>query len=189
VGEGPSSSALPTASASPSPTPEATGSAVASPSRSSEAFPDGQRCTNDTDGYTVGYPSDWYANEEVPPSEGLDGIPACRYFASAPFEVRPNAGLPPTVAIDFQRVADEPPIGGTEISSEQVTVDGRDATVREHETTGDGFTPPGTMVYEYLIPIDGGEFLVVSTDSSRDGDYPEHREVLDLMMETLSLGS
>ena len=102
---------------------------------------------------------------------------------------RCNAGLPPSVAIDFQRVADEPPSGGTEISSEQMSVDGRDATVREFETTGDGFTPPGTRVYQYLISLDGGDVLVVSTDSQRDGDYAEHREVLDLMMETLSLGS
>jgi hypothetical protein len=31
--------------------------------------------------------------------------------------------------------------------------------------------------------------LVVSTDSSRDGDYDEHKGVLDLMVRTLSLGS
>lgn len=189
VGDEPPASALPTASAVPSATPEATASAAATPSPSPEIFPDGQRCTNDTDGYLVEYPSDWYANEEIPPSEGLDGIPACRYFAPEPFEVLPNAGLPSSVAIDFQRVADEPPMGGTEISSEQLTVDGRDATVREFETTGDGFTPPGEMVYQYLISLDGGDMLVVSTDSQRDGDYSEHREVLDLMMETLSLGS
>ena len=130
-----------------------------------------------------------YANEEIPPSEGLDGIAACRFFASAPFEVQPNAGLPPSVAIGFQRVADEPPAGGTLIRTETMTVDGRQATVREFEAESGGFLPPGTLIYEYLVPLDGGDVLVVSTDSSRDGDYEQHREVLDLMMRTLSLGS
>jgi hypothetical protein len=179
----PTGSTPPVSSATPQSTPPAT------PSPSPGAFPGGQRCANESDGYTVEYPADWYANEEIPPSDELDGIAACRFFASAPFVVQPNAGLPASVAIGFQRVADEPPVAGVMIRSETVTVAGHSATVREYEAEPGGFTAPGTVVYEYLVPLDGGEVLVIGTDSSREGDYDEHRDVLDRMMETLSLDS
>jgi hypothetical protein len=42
-----------------------------------------------------------------------------------------------------------------------------------------------TRVYEYLVVLDDGHVLRATTDSSREGDYAEHREVLDTMMETL----
>jgi hypothetical protein len=169
--------------ASPSPalpttTPPASGTPGASPG--------GQRCTNETDGYTVEYPDGWYANEEIPAAEGLDGIAACRFFGPAPFELQPNAGVPPGAAIGFQRVEQEPPVGGSLISSDTVSVAGTEATVREFEVEAGGFVPPGTLYYEYVIPLDAGYF-VVSTDSSRDGNYDENRRVLDLMMESLSL--
>ncbi|HYI65721.1 MAG TPA: hypothetical protein VEW95_02230 [Candidatus Limnocylindrales bacterium] len=183
----PSATSSPPASSSPA-TPSA--SASVTPSASLDVFPGGNSCQNDADGYAVDYPSDWYANAEVPPSDGLDGIPACRYFAPNEFEVQPNAGLPPTVAISFQRAAEETPVDGTLVSSEQATVGGRLATVRESETGEGGFgVPPGTMIYEYLIALEDGDVLIVSTDSSRDGDYAEHRRAIDLMMQTVEFSS
>ncbi|MGH2380109.1 MAG: hypothetical protein ACRDG7_02685 [Candidatus Limnocylindria bacterium] len=55
------------------------------------------------------------------------------------------------------------------------------------ETTEAFFLPAGTRVYEYLVPLDDGDLLLVGTDSARDGDYDEHRRVLDLIMRTLEL--
>lgn len=183
-GEPSASEVAPSGTSSPSASPSAT------PSPSLEVSPSGNRCQNDTDGYAVEYPSDWYANDEIPASEGFDRVPACRYFAPNEFEVQPNAGLPPTVAISFQRAAEETPVDGTLVSSEQTTVGGRQATVRESETREGGFgMPAGTLVYQYFIELDGGDVLIVATDSSRDGDYAEHRQILDLMMETLEFPS
>lgn len=74
---------------------------------------------------------------------------------------------------------------GTLLSSRTTTVDGCAATAREYETGEGAFMPPGTLVYEYLIALDGGGFLLAGTDSTRDGDYAEHKRVLELMLQTL----
>jgi hypothetical protein len=67
-------------------------------------------------------------------------------------------------------------------------VAGRPATVREVAAVGDGpFLAEGDRIYEYLVELEGGEVLIVSTDSTRTGDYASHRDVLDTMMETLEL--
>ncbi len=44
--------------------------------------------------------------------------------------------------------------------------------------------PAGTLVYEYLVPLEGGAVLRVTTDSI-EGDHAEERRVLDLMMKTI----
>jgi hypothetical protein len=182
IGDQPS----PTAMATPSSAP-ASPTATASPSE--EASPVTNLCRNATDGYVVDYPADWYANEAIPATDELDAVAACRYFASRPFEIRPNAGVPPSVAIGFQLAPEATPVDGSLISRERTVVAGRPATVREFETEDGTFMPPGTRVYEYLIELPSGEVLIVSTDSSREGDYAEHRQVLDLMMRTLELTS
>jgi hypothetical protein len=176
--------AAPTATPGPSLTPTPS-EAPPTPSASSSAARDFYRCENDTDGYALDVPSDWYANARVEGGEGLDDVAACRFFGPTEFEIAPNAGIPPAVAISIQIVADAPPAAGEVVESRDVLVDGRDATVRLVETTSDGFTPAGTLVYEYLVTMDDGRVLLVGTDSSRDGDFEEHREVLDAMMETL----
>lgn len=182
-GIGPSGSG-PSTTATPSPTESTTVQPTPSPSSSAAAF---YPCPNSVEGYVVDVPQDWFANPEVAAPEGGDDIPACRYFAPAEFEVRPNAGLPPTVAIGFQPVDSIAPAGGTELSRRETTVAGRDALVREVETADGGFMPAGTLVYEYYISLDDGTYLWVSTDSTRDGDYAEHRAVMDQMMATLEI--
>lgn len=181
-GIGPSGSGSVTAT--PSATESTSVQPTPSPSSSAAAF---YPCENSVEGYVVDVPQDWFANPEVTAPEGGDDVPACRYFAPAEFEVRPNAGLPPTVAIGFQPVDSIAPAGGTELSRRDTTVAGRDALVREVETAGGGFMPAGTLVYEYYISLDDGTYLWVSTDSSRDGDYAEHRAVMDQMMTTLEI--
>lgn len=160
-----------------------------SPSGTAAAPPAGMTpCANPTDGYAVSYPADWYANPAIAAPEGLDPVAACRFFAEEPFEIRPNAGVPASVAITFQVVPDVRPAAGTLVAGEeQTTVGGHAALVREVETGAGAFMPAGTLIYEYFVALDEG-FLLVSTDSSRDGDYAEHTRMIDRMMETLQLG-
>jgi hypothetical protein len=180
-GSNPSPTATPASTSSTSPTaPQPAPSASAS----AQAY---YRCENSAEGYAVDVPEDWFANPEVTAREGGDDIPACRYFAPNEFEVRPNSGLPSTVAIGFQLVDAIAPAGGTELSSSEATVDGHDALVREVEITEGGFLPAGTLVYEYYVTLDDGRNLWISTDSSRNGSYDDHREVMDQMMETLEI--
>ena len=173
-------------SPSPSPSPTPTRSETPpSPSETPTGVRDVYRCENATDGYALDVPSDWYANPRVEAGEGLDDVAACRFFGPTEFEIAPNAGLPAGVAISVQVVPEAPPPSGEVVESGEMVVDGRDATVRLLETTSEGLTPAGTLVYEYLVVMDDGRVLLVGTDSSRDGDFEEHRDVLDAMMESL----
>lgn len=180
------SSAQPSASTEPSAT-----LTPASPSSSAAASSDAQRCDNTELGFAVSYPEDWFTNEAVTPDDpGLDPIETCRYFGEEPIEVAPNAGLPLTVAISFSRQAHAPPPtdGAIMLSTGQVTVAGRPATVRELEGTADSsFFGAGGLAYEYLVELPDGQILQVSTTTDADGDYEEHKDVLDEMMETLEL--
>jgi hypothetical protein len=179
----------PTVAPTESPTAQPSRSSTPSPSEAASVFPNGSRCENVALGYAVSYPAEWHANEEVrPDDQALDPIPACQYFGEEPMELMPNAGLPPSVAISFDLEAAATPPGGEVIRSEQVTVAGRPAELREVEGTGDGaFIGEGDRVYEYLVELPSSEVLIVSTDSTRTGDYEAHRDVLDLMMQTLVL--
>lgn len=160
------------------------GSVAASPSVA--VVPGMTVCANATDGYTVQYPNEWHANPAVPAPSGLDPVAPCRFFAEDPFEVQPNAGLPSSVAISIQLVPKVRPEGGV-VRGEPIstTVDAHPALAREVEIGAGVFLPAGTLVYEWFIERTDGQFLLVSTDSSRDGDYAAHKAVIDDMMETL----
>jgi hypothetical protein len=176
----------PSATATPSSNESTSAQPTPSPSASVVGF---YRCANSVEGYAVDVPHDWFANPEVTAPEGGDDIPACRYFAPDEFDVRPNSGLPPTVAIDFQLVEAIGRADGTQLSSSETTVDGHNALVRESEITEGGgpFLPDGTLVYEVYISLDDGRYLRFSTDSSRNGDYEDHKAVMDQMMATLEI--
>ena len=177
--------------------PSASASAVPStapttaPSETPEPSAASPKCENATLGYAVSTPAGWFGNEAVTPADpALDPIPACQYFGEQPFEVSPNAGLPSTVAISFSRQADAPPPsdGAIVLSAEEATVAGRPATVRETEGTGDdSFFGAGDRAYEYLVSLPNGDVLWVLTTADADGDYEEHKRVLDQMMESLEL--
>ena len=186
----PPPSVTPTPFSEPAFTPTPTPSQTPSPSPSTAAFPGGGDCENESLGYTVGYPADWSANEAVEAQDELDRIEACQYFGEEPMEIGPNAGLPPTVAISFSRVAEAPPpsTGATVLSEQSVTVDGQPATARETEPETDaGFSQAGDRSYSYVIELPAGDYLQVITSSMANGDYEAHTEVLDQMMETLQL--
>jgi hypothetical protein len=150
-------------------------------------FEDGLRCTNVEDGYSVSYPGDWHANEEVQSSEGLDGVSACLMFGPEPLQVLPHAGPPPGAVIIIQPVSQAPAVIGEVTLEERTKVDGRDATVREFHAA-EPHMAAGALVYQYLVELDDGWLLLVATDSTRDGDYVGHRDILDRMMQTLEFG-
>jgi hypothetical protein len=185
-----------TATATPEPTeigtPEPTGTATPSPT-SEAAFEDPQTCTNDSIGYTVDYPGDWWANELIDPGEddpGFTPIIACTYFASEPVELQPNAGLPSGIAIQFAEADDAFQTDGERLAEDAVTVDDRDGIrFEDRPRPSAGFVPEGSLVYGYAIEIGDGRYLVATTDNilQEDGPYEESKGVLDAMMETLEI--
>jgi hypothetical protein len=179
---GPGSGSSPTAT----PVPTESASALPTPTRSASVA-DFYRCENSVEGYAVQVPQDWFANPEIIAPEGGDDVPACRFFAPAEFEVRPNSGVPPSVAISFQLVDALAPGDGTELSRTETMFDGHDALLREAEVTQEPFLPAGTLVYEVWVSLDDGRYLFISTDSARDGDYEDHKRVMDQMMATLEI--
>jgi hypothetical protein len=193
VGSDPSATAVQpfsSGAASPALTPSPT----TEPSPSADLFPNGNQCTNDEFGFTVSYPGDWWANEEVVPEDpALSPIPACTYFGEQPVELRPNAGVSDEVAI-IVGLADEP-LGDYQppyevVESREATVDGRRATVEEGVWTEDTvFFAADDRSYGYSIHLPSGETLRVSTSSTATlGAYEDHKQILDRMMETLEFG-
>lgn len=192
----------PTGSA-PSPSPGPSGSKSMSPATNTPAptiapSPSGapasgtNRCENPELGYAVNYPSDWFANEAVERDEERDPVAACQHFSDEPIEMPLNTAWPPTVAmISFSLHAEELPPIGTTLSTEQVTVAGRPATVTESEGPYEGiFFTEGDFSYGYEIMLPDGRFLVALTFYAKEGDYEDydaHKQVLDQMMETLVL--
>ncbi len=167
-----------------------------SPSTSATPSPAGQTCTNEELGFTVAFPADWWANEEISSDDPvMTPIAACTYFSEEPVEIQQNSQVPPTVAISAGLV--DRPIGEAEpeyrvISSETATVAGRPATVEEVEWTADTvFIPAGTRRYAYEIQLVSGEVLSFTTSAAAPiGDaYAEHKRVLDAMMDSLELSA
>lgn len=136
-GAGPSSTTVPTTTAPPPPPEAASGS-----------------CTGQAGGttYEVTLPDGWYANE------AWEDVPACRYFAPEPVELRrgeteadpdgvhsnaavqlalPYEGSPPPGSFDERVSSDEQAAGVTD--TRRTTVDGRPASrIERSSTPGDG---------------------------------------------------
>lgn len=182
---------------SPSATPPAEPTLVptSEPSGSAEPLPEGSECTNQEFGFTVRYPAEWWANDEIAaPDPVVAPIPACTYFAEEPVDLQPATDVPPAVSIIVD-VEEGPPPGAPVdyevISSEQTRVDGLDATIQEIEWPTDTiFIPAGTRSYGYHVEMPNGETIVIATSSTATlGDYADHKRVLDEMMETFEAGS
>ena len=141
----------------------------------------GQDCTNPDDGYSVAFPTDWYANERVEGGES-DDVAACRFFSPEEFVVAPaSQATNIAVAIGVQQ-------DGPQASGEQTTVGGRPATRIESVAAEGGFEPAGTQTYSYWIELSDGTWLVASTSDGPNwvGDYEENKAILDAMMESLT---
>ena len=64
------------------------------------------------------------------------------------------------------------------------------AVVTELEQTSDAgapFSAAGDRSYGYEVELPDGSVLTVSTGTRADGDYAEHKDVLDQMMATVEL--
>ena len=184
-------SPTPSATATSTPTEEAT--ATASPTPTATASPqrvlgDAQECENEELGYRVEYPEDWWANEDIAGgSPGVADIEECTYFAREEVAIEPATQIPAEVAIWFSsQRSDTPESQGEVISREETTVDAHDAVVVEYEPPVGGFSPEGTVIYQYLIDTDEGRLAVI-TDAFGHPDYEQNKEILDAMVETLEL--
>jgi hypothetical protein len=162
------------------------------PSPTDEVLPGSQRCVNESIGFAVRYPADWWANEVVDADAELDAIPACLYFAEDPVELTQNAGLPAGIAIvaDIdERPAGVPEEGVEVVETHDATVAGQPATVEEVEWTEDTvFQRSGDRAYRYRIPLADGETLLFATVAQQPSEqYEARKAVLDGMMETMEL--
>lgn len=142
----------------------------------------GRTCEDPDGRYTVDYPDDWHANEP------------CGAFADEPVEGWDDAIGGPfglgEIDILVEQVAFEdaidPGVDVEELEAERTTVDGRDAYRAHLESTGDGALPEGLETYVYYVDL-GDHTLIARTVDAGDGTFEQRREVLDRMMETISL--
>ena len=202
AGTGSPTSSTPTATPSESagqaatPSPATSRAASASPTSTPDedsGFEDAAECENTEHGYEVEYPADWWANERIEPGEdspGFTPILACTYFAAEPVELEPNTGLPSGIAIQIEVADEEPVLSGEILDEEAVEIDGRDAVRRTVQPTpSPGFIPEGSLIYRYVVELEGGGYLVATTDNilQDDAAHEASRPVLDTMMETIEI--
>lgn len=182
----------PSASSVPSTTPEATAEPTESQTQEpigASVFDDPDSCQDDSVGYRVAFPDNWWWNQ---PFESEIGPHAnCRYFAPDFFDaatVSREQPIPEGVAIFVSIIGPDGALGqvGDVVTSEELTVAGRPATREEQEYAPGGFLAPGERVYRYDIELPEDRRLIFST-SNQVGAYDENREVLDGMMESLEL--
>jgi hypothetical protein len=144
-----------------------------------------QRCTNDPQGFTVSYPAGWHTNSgEV--------IPACSAFDPEPVQVPAQSEMPFDIAIvigmqhvPFVRVGGDPQFERV-LSSERLTVAGRQALRAEVEATGEGLADRGMRTLRYTIDLGGGRSLIASTNRT-DASYERDKEILARMLETIEI--
>lgn len=184
-----------TAPASPEATPSATASATTAPATDADSSPsddnaDGTLAMSDctADRYAVPAPPDWDVND---PDGPLD---ACRIFHPEDVEVPDEAqgiDLHWAAAIRIDAVAFEDlvdaDVQGEVLVEERTTVDGRDALVRETRSDGSGMVPQGETTYLHAVDLGDGETLVATTFTVGETDYERDKDVLDRMMDGLTL--
>lgn len=135
-------------------------------------------CENAEGGYALSRPADWH--EAAPPA------PPCSAFDPQP-EVAGSAsrdGSQVAVVIEqrdvpFDRAVAEPPEGEDVVSTDQVTIDGRDAVRRETEAGEGSGLPAGTRLTRWTVDLRSGRTLVARTTDLGGADYRARQEVLD----------
>lgn len=134
------------------------------------------------DRYTVGYPADWNTNE---PDDLTD---ECRIFHPGEIETADqprgrDLHWAVSIYIDAVEYEDVRDADGPddEIDRRELTVDGRDAFVRETRSSGEALMPEGERRYAYTIDLEG-EILVAVTYSIGDSDYERDKAILDRMV-------
>jgi hypothetical protein len=141
------------------------------------------RCTS-PEGYRVEHPADWSVNRG-------DVLPPCSWFSAEPFTV-PEASDVRLAEITFtvRPAAEVPAAWPDETARSTVQVGGRPA-LRVEQVTGPGLYPVGTPITTYVVglgpPGGGGEVLVADTVGLPGLDHDRNVEILDEMMDTLTL--
>ncbi len=175
------------------PSPSLTSPPEVSPAPSHSGAPAANECTNEEFGFTVSYPAEWWANPEIPADDpALNTIMACTYFAEEPVDIPHNAGLPAAVSISvasFVGPPEDAPITYGVVGTEETRVGGLDATIEEIEYAGaTPLIPAGTRSYGYHVELPSGETIIFNTSSTAtQGDYDDHKRVLDEMMRSFEL--
>lgn len=144
-----------------------------------------QRCTNVRHGFSVSYPTGWSTN---------DGsvLPACSVFDPAPVQLPPQSEIPfeLAVVIGVENAAFDPVVRSSQwervISSERLTIEGRDAVRVESEATGEGLAERGMRSVRYVLDLGNGKTLVATTNATSDA-YAHNQDVLARMVATISV--
>lgn len=156
------------------------------------ALPEGwTRCENLVEGYSIGYPSDWYTDSLGPETE-------CVWFDPQPFQLEEDTEGPVAAlnaraeAVSFDDVGATIPSEARLVTEEETTVAGHAAIRLEYVYEEEGpLLPEGTRVYEYRIDREGELFLVMTTalPETDDETYQDHKDVVDQAVETLRFSS
>jgi hypothetical protein len=143
-------------------------------------------CENPESGYTIEHPQDWTTNDGTVIAE-------CSLFDPEPTEIEPGTEIPLDIAVlivvdpvEAEQAWSEGP-GEEELSREEATIDGRDAVRQEIEADGSGFLPQGMRTTRWVVDLDDRS-LIASTYDTGEPPYDEVVEVLDEMIETLTVG-
>lgn len=71
--------------------------------------------------------------------------------------------------------------------SKETTIAGRNAVQLLLESTGEALLPEGTLVYQYLVDIQGRTLIASTSSVASAGTFDSNQAVLDRMMESLNV--
>lgn len=165
-----------------------------SPHPEAEAlFEDVRRCESG-DGWAVDLPGTWFTNAAA------DGLPACSWFGSVPFDVGDPTTPPDGVAIVIERRIGDAiePIGLEHIFGMGATLAGVDAFWAERLGTGGGVIPEGERMLHYELLLNAripvldpeAEWIYAGTstlDAATEAEYELHKAVLHRIMASIEL--
>lgn len=144
------------------------------------------RCTNLIDGFSVSFPEGWHSNVGTV-------VPPCNAFDPEPFEIPRDSEMPFEIAvvIDVEEAGFEEltrlSIYERVLSTERLTVDGRQAMRIEAEASGEGLAPRGMRNLRYVIDLGGRKSLIATTHDTDAGRYESEKRILEVMVESLDL--
>ncbi|MGF1496529.1 MAG: S-layer homology domain-containing protein [Elainellaceae cyanobacterium] len=142
-----------------------------------------QTCTNETIGYTIGYPAGWQTN----PGQVIE---SCRVFDPQSITLPEQAESTDEAIhlrvdnVAFDRVT-QGNISARELSRQTIEVDGYQAIATENESTGRGLLPEGMRFYQYAINLEGDRTFIATTYDVSDNQYERNKRVLDQMISSL----
>lgn len=134
-------------------------------------------------GYTVSYPSDWWANDGSVTDE-------CGLFGPQPVDLQPATDVTAPInlfvdPVEF-RVAAAPSDSSIELDRAVTTIDGARA-VRLVRETEEGLLPAGTESTTYVVEFASDRTMFLSTSDLDAYDYERNVELVDAMARTLDL--